>query len=49
LFVGKGRKSKRSFDHLPFCITGKKTIFVTGFPESVKEQELLQAFVTFGS
>lgn len=34
---------------LPFLAVGKKTIFVTGFDESVKEQELLQAFVTFGT
>jgi hypothetical protein len=27
---------------------GKKTIFVTGFADDVNEQELLQAFVTFG-
>jgi hypothetical protein len=27
---------------------GKKTIFVTGFGDDVDEQELLQAFVTFG-
>ncbi|KAG7571131.1 hypothetical protein FFLO_00956 [Filobasidium floriforme] len=27
---------------------GKKTIFITGFADDVKEQELLQAFVTFG-
>ncbi|KAJ9122125.1 hypothetical protein QFC24_004352 [Naganishia onofrii] len=27
---------------------GKKTIFITGFPDSVNEQELIQAFVTFG-
>lgn len=33
---------------LPLLAVGKKTIFVTGFDESVKEQELLQAFVTFG-
>lgn len=27
---------------------GKKTIFVTGFGPDVNEQELLQAFITFG-
>ncbi|KAJ9116609.1 hypothetical protein QFC20_000542 [Naganishia adeliensis] len=35
-------------DQDPIVQKGKKTIFVTGFDESVKEQELLQAFVTFG-
>ena len=29
-------------------LVGKKTIFVTGFSDDVNEQELLQAFVTFG-
>ncbi|KAJ9112332.1 hypothetical protein QFC19_000752 [Naganishia cerealis] len=35
-------------DQDPVVAKGKKTIFVTGFSDTVNEQELIQAFVTFG-
>jgi RNA recognition motif-containing protein len=52
--VKPGKSTRRSTPSVtdthprPTFRTGKKTIFVTGFSSDVNEQELVQAFITFG-